>query len=189
MFGRIVTVSLAMLLFVALPTLGVDMDQVAEMSNCTNPRMSLHRELTLWDRDTGDHYLYSSKTPGDAPLIDIGKKIIVSFYPQGEVEFSHPPEKAIKAHKDPSVWMGGILRLGVPSEEGGHYRVSLNRRAWIDIVDGDQLVFASNFAMQHKCRSIIKTVEFELEGGREYYIQISSAIEDTFKVMVSRVVE
>lgn len=160
--------------------------------NCTNPKIDLSRELALWDSSTGT-LVPSGQNITFIPVIALEQRSSVPLHEEAAVSFLVEPERRVK-HPEGSTLLGGLLAFYIPLGEGGRYRVSLNTRAWIDIIEGthidnQKIIPSVDYAMQHKCKTIVKSVEFELEEEKGYFLQLSSSIVSPVEAMISPVVE
>ena len=68
---------------------------------------------------------------------------------------------------------GGLLKLVVP--RAASYRISSNRRLWIDVVGPEGVVRSSKFAMARDCGKLAKSVAFGLEPDTDYWIQLAGS--------------
>lgn len=68
-------------------------------------------------------------------------------------------------------------------EKGGTYQVSLSKDGWIDVAQEGKLVDSTAFTGNHECKSIRKSVRYELAPGSAL-IQIVGAPADIIKVTV-----
>lgn len=200
----------------------VHVGKVKELAKCLNSKINMSRKLVLWDRGPGPTipssqnnewipsitlFPSSSQTGQSIPL---EQRVTVHLHDEETVSFVAGPEEKTR-QPEGSILLGGILSFSIPPEEGGRYRISLNKRAGIDIIDLSSLRLLANalskqtwidvinidseiiipsvdFATQYECKTIVKSVEFELEGGKKYLFQISSAIVTPIEVMISRAI-
>jgi len=68
-------------------------------------------------------------------------------------------------------------------EKAGTYQVSLSQNGWIDVAQDGKLVDSTAFTGNHECKSIRKSVRYELAPGSAL-IQIVGAPAETIKVTV-----
>ena len=174
-------------------------DGEAEENLCTNKRMDLTREVDLWDRVKKGNATASGTIPTEYacstcpafnhlpenfPIIPLTKKIALRLKEQSEVNFTFEPEGK-KTVDNP---FGGIVVFEVPRPSGGRYRVSLNSRLWVDVIAAGGIIPSVDYAGQHQCATIVKSVEFQLDPGR-YGLQISSATTSDIELMITKVRE
>ena len=100
-------------------------------------------------------------TPTDRPLD-------VALRPMADLKLLVKPGRE---HEVDS--FGGLLKLTVPRTAG--YRISSNRRLWIDVVGPEGVVTSSKFAMAPDCSKLAKSVAFRLEPDTDYWIQLSGS--------------
>lgn len=124
--------------------------------------------------------LNASPAAYDIPVarLMLGEPARVALRPVEETQFLVQPER----FPDPDV-QAGLLGFTAPLE--GTYRVSLGMGAWVDLVNGDELVASAAFGHGPGCDGVAKVVEFALQPG-DYAIQISGNPEATIDVMVHR---
>lgn len=124
--------------------------------------------------------LKSAPADYDVPVAQLmlGQAATVALHPVEETTFLVEPER----FPDPGV-QAGLVGFTAPVE--GTYRVSLGMGAWVDLVNGDELVPSAAFGHGPGCEGVRKVVEFPLQPG-DYAIQISGNPEPTIGVMVHR---
>ena len=86
---------------------------------------------------------------------------------QGDVQFVAPPGKKARAEKPTA----GLLFFR--TLRAGLYRISLNSRHWIDVVDGAHTIDSRDHQGGSKCKLLHKVVEFEIPAERLLTIQLS----------------
>jgi hypothetical protein len=103
-----------------------------------------------------------------APTMLLNHLYAVKLLPQDKVVFAATPGKQAS-----SAGNAGILTFRLPAS--GSYRVALDMPVWIDVAANGALVQAKDFQGQHACGSPHKIVEFDLNGTRPFFLQLSGA--------------
>ena len=78
---------------------------------------------------------------------------------------------------------GGLLVLGITT--AGTYRIAIQHKAWIDVVQGAKSLASAAHAHGGACSGIAKTVDFALTPG-DYTVQLSDTAEDSIGVLVTK---
>jgi hypothetical protein len=104
----------------------------------------------------------------------------VTLHPLSEVSFAATPGRA-----PPSGSFAGILALTVPSV--GKYRVAVDVPLWIDVVDGAAVAPVLDYEGQHECSAPRKVVVFDLQGRKDWTLQLSAADRLTVRLTVTPV--
>jgi hypothetical protein len=105
----------------------------------------------------------------------------VQLVPAATVIFAVPPGKTVPAQGT----FAGILALTIPTP--GKYRVSLDAPVWIDLTGGGTLLPAADYEGVHGCSAPRKVVEFDLEGRKEWLLQVSGADQSMVRLTVTPV--
>jgi hypothetical protein len=113
-----------------------------------------------------------------ATLPTPGTPVTALLHPGDHLGFALTPERKPAAGSH-----GGIFAF--EAREGGAWRVSINSRAWVDVVQGGKLVASTAHGHPEACGFFTKQVEFTLPPGRTL-IQISSNPEPTVAIMVEK---
>jgi hypothetical protein len=100
-------------------------------------------------------------TPTDRPLE-------VALHPMADLKLLVAPGREPAPDS-----FGGLLKLQVPRTAG--YRISSNRRFWIDVIGPGGVVKSIKFTMQAECDKLAKSVAFRLEPDTDYWIQLSGS--------------
>ena len=119
----------------------------------------------------------------EVPKLSPGRHYRVTLSPEAEVALPMPPQKS---SADGSPLYGGLLQVEVAAS--GTYRLSSSGPLWFDMVPGEskRILESSQFEMQTRCELIFKSVEFALESGIRYWIQLSSSRTSTVSVTLFR---
>jgi hypothetical protein len=115
---------------------------------------------------------------GNAALVTPGLMTVVALHPSREVGYFVQPEKS-----DGGVTYGGLVAVTIP--EAGTWQVSINSRAWIDVLQNDTAVVSTAHGHAFTCSGLRKVVEFPLAQGRAV-IHLSANIDSSLSVLVLR---
>ncbi|MDP9090053.1 MAG: hypothetical protein M3O26_15080 [Pseudomonadota bacterium] len=112
-----------------------------------------------------------------APAMLVNHLYAVKLLPQDKVVFAATPGRKV-----PSSGNAGILTFKLPAS--GSYRVALDMPVWIDVAANGALVPAKDFQGQHACTAPHKIVEFDLNGTRPFFLQLSGE-PDSLRVTIT----
>ncbi len=104
----------------------------------------------------------------------------VMLLPLSEVSFPAAPGRT-----PPSGSFAGILALTVPAF--GKYRIAVDVPLWIDVVGGATVAPVLDYEGQHDCSAPRKVVVFDLEGRKDWALQLSAADRVTVRLTVTPV--
>lgn len=159
------------------PTLGVLLllagaAQADEPRGCGALKWPLERELAAFDHP--DRLV----APSGADAAVSERAIHVKLAPVAEAALPHQPERAAKRENA----RAGFLRFAPVTP--GLYQVTLNRGAWIDLVQDGRVLRSVAFTGVHDCRNLRKSVRYEL-GATPFVVQVSDAAESEIGLMVA----
>ena len=141
----------------------------------------MKRELELWQQPTIAVVTEAARAAAaDVAILTPDRRHDVMLPRHPETRFPARPERDRGAPDR----FSGLLAVEVP--QAGTWRVSASTPVWIDIVDNDRLVPSSGFEMQDGCPLIHKVVEFPLQAGRRYWLQLSGNPASMLRVMLTR---
>jgi hypothetical protein len=112
-------------------------------------------------------------------LPGLGAPTQITLSPQAEVTFPHPPGRPAKA--DPAY--GAIVKLG--PQPAATYQVTVSGGAWVDLVEGGELVKPTGYIRRNDCPGVDKSIRFKTNGG-PLTIQISGGYVQTIKLEAKR---
>lgn len=146
---------------------------------CENYALDLKRDLSLWDES-----VVTLPANLETKPLPMERRVELELGSQAETEFLIKPEKTFDME---SPAFAGVIKFAPP--ESGVYRISMGERVWLDVIELQTMksVQANRFEMQTKCPKIFKTVEFVLDSGKEYALQISSSPKKNAQVLVLKV--
>ena len=101
----------------------------------------------------------------------------VKLLPQDKVVFVAAPGK-----KPTGAANAGILTFKLPAS--GSYRVALDMPVWVDVAANGAVVPAKDFQGQHSCGAPHKIVEFDLNGTRPFFLQLSG-VPDSVRLTIT----
>jgi hypothetical protein len=104
----------------------------------------------------------------------------VTLHPLSEVSFPVTPGRA-----PPSGSFAGLVALSVPAP--GKYRISVDVPLWIDVAGGALLAPVLDYEGQHECSAPRKVVVFDLQGGKEWTLELSAADRAVIRLAVTPV--
>jgi hypothetical protein len=115
---------------------------------------------------------------GDS-LPALGAPVLVNLSAQGDVTFLHAPGRAAKANPA----YAAIVKLG--PEPAATYQLTVSDGAWVDVIEGGELVAQSGYVRRKDCPGIDKSIRFKTNGG-PLAIQISGSFAKTIKLEAAR---
>lgn len=158
-------------LLLSLPTFAATPPK-AMNGGCTAYRMNL-QELGFWK--LGAIALTTEKGKNDL-ILPLDRRVKLEL--RKDAKLTHQPSRK------PSAPYAAVMPLRMAND--GLYRVALGGKAWVEIFDREgKRVKEHSFEMQTRCDPIFKVVRFELQGGRDYLLQLTSSPSRTIDVSVS----
>lgn len=144
---------------------------------CNDFRWDVSAERALFATASGAQ-IQAGKVASSAPDILVGELFEVALHPQESVQLAAPPSKAML----PDGLFSGLLRLRIPA--AGRYRIAINERAWVDVVDAARVISSSEFSGVANCKRPAKVVVFDLPVSDAMWLQISAATSERVSVTV-----
>jgi len=141
---------------------------------CQSPGWDMSRELAAF-RGTARE-ARGGATAADLPTIEPGRLYALQLRPQSTVQFLQPPQKAAKVPAPAA----GMARFSVTI--GGKYRVTVDAPLWIDIVESTGIVRSDDYNGWHACTLYRKSVDYTLQAGRPFVLQLSGASAAAVKI-------
>jgi hypothetical protein len=92
----------------------------------------------------------------------------VTLHPLSEVSFPVTPGRAPTSGS-----FAGLIALAVPAP--GKYRISVDVPLWIDVAGSAGLAPVLDYEGLHECSAPRKVVVFDLEGGKDWTLEVSAA--------------
>lgn len=144
-------------------------DALAQASGgCDDVRWDVATERALFMTAHGTGVAAGQVTSA-APGVLVGELLEVALHPQESVQLAAPPSKVMLADG----LFAGLLRLRIPA--AGRYRIAVDERAWIDVVDAARVINSSEFSGAATCTKPAKIVLFDLPSSESLWLQISGA--------------
>ena len=169
----------SVLLLLATPALA--QRPMSEMQgDCSNYATKLDREFELWGKPP-ELITAAIEVKGVPSAVSVDRKHVINLARHDDVKFAATPEQDRGAPDR----FSGIVRLTVVAS--GTHRISASNGLWIDAVDGYTVRKSSTFEMQTKCPTIFKTVTYQLESGRPYWLQLNGSRTQDVGLLVTRV--
>lgn len=114
------------------------------------------------------------------PMLQPGQAYELGLAPQTEVKFETPSGRVTPDEGN----FAGVARFSVGT--AGTWRISLGKGGWADVVEpGKGLLEASHFSGRVDCVPVRKLVEFTLQPGPEYLLQVSGGADATNSVLIT----
>ena len=113
--------------------------------------------------------LVTARAAAEAATISPETLYRVQLHPQEELKLVAPISKTML---DDGAF-GGLIKIHL--QQPGAYRISVDGGFWIDIADGSAAIARSDFSGSQNCTTPRKVVLYELEGGKDLYVQLTGA--------------
>ena len=153
-------------------------DVAAQASGgCNDFRWDVSAERALFASALGAQVRAGTRTSA-APDVLVGELFEVALHTQESVQLAAPPSKAML----PDGLFSGLLRLRIPA--AGRYRIAINERAWIDVVDATRVISSSEFSGAANCTQPAKIVLYDLPASDALWLQISAASSERVSLTV-----
>jgi hypothetical protein len=125
---------------------------------------------------TGDTIAIASgtKLPHAHPM-----SVVVDLKPFVDAKLPRTPERAPKSPTS----FAGFVDVPAPATNGT-YKISLSAEGWVDVIQSDQFIKASDFSGATGCDVIRKVVKFDL-AARPFTIQLSGIATETIRIGIT----
>lgn len=125
---------------------------------------------------TGDTIAIASgtKLPHAYPM-----SVIVDLKPFADAKLPRAPEREPKTPAS----FAGFVDVPAPAT-GGTYKISLSAEGWVDVIQNDQFVKASDFSGATGCDVIRKVVKFDL-AMQPFTIQLSGVASHSIRIAIT----
>lgn len=154
------------------------MDAAAQASGgCYDFRWDVATERALFMTAHGTG-VAAGRVTSTAPDVLVGELFEVALHPQESVQLAAPASKVML----PDGLFAGLLRLRIPA--AGRYRVAVDERAWIDVVDAARVISSSEFSGAATSTKPTKIVLFDLPSSDSLWLQISGATSGRVNVTI-----
>lgn len=135
-----------------------------------------------WPVDTERAALLAAKTALPVPnggTLPYGAAVKVTLAPMEQAGLPEPPERAPKFDDTKA----GHFALPAPAK-AGLYRITLDREAWVDVLDNGEFLKSRGFSGATGCEGARKVVRFDFPA-RALTIQLSGAREGELSAIVT----
>jgi hypothetical protein len=152
-------------------------------AGCASYDVDVSTELALLEKPPVDVARTSAGDQSSTELV-AGRAYALQLALQAETSFLVPPGRRML---DEGAF-AGVARFAVSAS--GTWRISLDRNSWVDVVAPDgSLVESSRFGGRTDCPSLRKLVEFPLQPGLSYTLQLSGGTEPNTMVLITGPIE
>jgi hypothetical protein len=145
---------------------------------CSGYKWDVSAERTLFAASAKP--IAAGKDRASAATAAANQLFTVTLHPLSEVSFPVTPGRA-----PPSGSFAGLVALSVPAP--GKYRISVDVPLWIDVAGGALLAPVLDYEGQHECSAPRKVVVFDLQGGKEWTLELSAADRAVIRLAVTPV--
>lgn len=115
------------------------------------------------------------------PPLEVGVLYVVKLRPQSEVAYLQISGKKSLVEKP----LGGLAAFKIANT--GKYRITVDSPLWIDVVGPDGTLAPAAYTGWHECRLFRKSVEYSLQAGQSYVLQLSEATPELVRVAIEAV--
>jgi hypothetical protein len=122
----------------------------------------------------------AGKDRASAPAAVANQLFAITLHPVGEVSFAAAP-----ARTPPAGSFAGLVALSVPAP--GKYRISVDVPLWIDVAGGAILAPVLDYEGLHDCSAPRKVVVFDLQGAKDWTLEVSAADRIAVRLVVTPV--
>jgi hypothetical protein len=180
--GRVLAAALGWSLLLAQAASGAEPGQAPMPAQhpvgCGAYDIEIANELKLLDAP-GIEVKASGSPPESTTLLEVTRTYRVALVPQAKVSLRVTPRRHVLeegAH-------AGMFMFTVP--KAGTWRVSTTRETWIEVAGPAGAVKSSRFQGREGCPQMRKLVEFPLEAGTVYTLQLSGGVDPEMKLVIT----
>ena len=166
------------ILAVALLSFGATRPSRADTDPCAGYKWDVSAERALFALAAKP--ALAGKDRASAGAVVPSQFYAVTLLPVSEVSFPATPGRT-----PPSGSFAGIIGLTVPAV--GKYRIAVDVPLWIDVVGGAAVAPVLDYEGLHECSAPRKIVVFDLEGRKDWALQLSAADRLTVRLTVTPV--
>lgn len=152
---------------------------------CDNFKMPLATEMALWDK--AELRVQGAQDDKSTTELPSNRKITLRLYPQKKVILPAKPENDFSKGQ---TGFAGLATMEVKKD--GLYHVALGSKVWLDLVEVEigettmaKIIPATSFEMQTGCTKIFKAVEYKLQAGKKYLLQVSSSAAPSVQILTN----
>lgn len=145
-------------------------------ASCMAPNWDMALEVKAF-QSTAEN-LPASRSSLELPPLELGRLYVLRLSPETEVRYLQNTAKKSLVQNP----LGGLAQFNVPSS--GNYRITVDSPLWIDVVAAGAVLAPSAFNGWHSCRLFRKTVQYALQTGQAYVLQLSEATPELVRVVI-----
>lgn len=150
----------------------------ASAETCTGFKWSVDTDMNLMAAPES-----VSLSTGGAITSVPSKAIQLQLEPSPTVKF--PAASGIKKQAIPQDSFSGWFKIEVVAKPG-LYQITIPNHSWLDVVQNNELVQSTAFSGDPECKTLRKSVQFELGAGSAI-VQIGGSAENAIKLTVREV--
>jgi hypothetical protein len=147
----------------------------ASAETCTGFKWSVDAEMSLIAAPEAE-----AVTTGGAIASIPAKAIVLKLEPSPSVKF--PAAPGIKKQAIPQNSFSGWFKIEKVTKPG-LYQITIPNHSWLDVVQNDELVQSTAFSGDPECKTLRKSVQFEL-GSSPAIVQIGGSSEASIKFTI-----
>jgi hypothetical protein len=145
-------------------------------ASCRAPSFDMAAEIKAF-QSTAEN-LPAGLSSLELPPLEVGRLYVLKLGPQSGVQFLATVTKKSLVQNP----LGGLAQFNVPSS--GNYRLTVDSPLWIDVVASGAALAPSTYNGWHSCRLFRKTVEYALQAGTAYVLQLSEATPELVRIVI-----
>jgi len=145
-------------------------------AGCMAPGWDMSAELKAFQSAAENVPAGSSSL--ELPPLELGRLYVLRLGSQTGVQYLvTTPKKSLVQSP-----LGGLAQFNVPSS--GNYRITVDSPLWIDVVAAGATLAPSTYNGWHSCRLFRKTVQYALQTGQAYVLQLSEATPELVRIVI-----
>jgi hypothetical protein len=144
--------------------------------SCMAPGWDMAAEVKAF-QSTAEN-LPASRSSLELPPLELGRLYVLRLSPQTEVQYLQTTAKKSLVQSP----LGGLAQFNVPRP--GNYRITVDSPLWIDVVAAGAVLAPGSFNGWHSCRLFRKTVQYALQAGQAYVLQLSEATPELVRIVI-----
>lgn len=153
-------------------------ESAASAETCTGFKWSVETDMNLMAAPES-----VSVSTGGAIASVPSKAIQLQLEPSPTVKF--PATSGIKKQAIPQDSFSGWFKIEAVAKPG-LYQITIPNHSWLDVVQNNELVQSTAFSGDPECKTLRKSVQFELGAGPAI-VQIGGSAENAIKLTVREV--
>lgn len=145
-------------------------------ASCQAPGWDMGSEISTF-KSTAEN-VPAGGSVASLPPLEIGVLYVLKLRPQNEVSYLQISNKKSLVQAP----LGGLTSFTVVGAAA--YRITVDSPLWIDLVGPDGTIAPSAYTGWHDCRLFRKSVEYTLQAGQSYVLQLSEATPQLVRVVI-----